>query len=227
MSGVYPSQRPEPRMPGPELRVILTLAILVHLVALATAMAAYPQPSLFLAALRNVFAPYTQSLKIDVVPPYYGGARWHLTHAGESDVDYSIVVEGKLPSGKTEKATFPSARGWPLISWKRQQTLADAAGSLTEDENRHGDLGLLLSPIAGDLLRQMGATDGKVTVRKHLLASIENMNSPNRAESDPSAAAYFETPYEATVLFQGDQVELLKTSSKGEVAPTAPGRKAR
>ena len=227
MSRDDPSQRPEPRMPGPELRVILTLAILVHLVALTTAMAAYPQPSLFLASLRNVFAPYTQSLKIDVVPPYYGGTRWHLTHAGDSDVDYSILVEGKLPGGKTEKVTFPSAKGWPLIAWRRQQTLADIAGNLSEDENRHGELATLLGPIAGDLLRQMGTTDGTVTVRKHLLASMENLKSPNRNESDPSAATYFLTPYAATILFEGDQVQLLKQTAQGENAPTTPSQKAR
>jgi len=210
-------------LPSQGVRTFVTLAIIVHLVAITVALGAYTEPSRLLIVLKKVFAPYTRTLKFDVVGRYYSGARWHLTHASETDVDFAVEVDAELPGGKTEAVILPpSVR--PGIRWRRYQTLANAAGSVAANDELQS---ILARSIAASALENLDAHRGTVTVRGHYLPSLKDFNSMDPARSNPMDKMYFANLYEAQVFAQAGQVELLKKSSAAEVAPRTSGGRSR
>jgi hypothetical protein len=207
-------------LPSPEVRGVVGLFIFIHLFCVALALASYANSSPLESRLMQVMGPYVSTLNFDLMPNLYPTGRFYLTHAENGDVDFSIEVESTLPDGTVEKVTIPEA-DLPLGQWRHYQALANAAGSMAISENVEP---VLLRSIAGAILRSAGASKGLVRVRDHKLVPIELADSSDPTIRDPLDRRYYSTVYEAHVLVSPTgQVDLVKRSAAGEVAPVQKG----
>jgi hypothetical protein len=205
-------------LPSAEVRGFIGLALFIHLFAVAVALTSYTFPSPLQERLRQVFGPYIGTLNFDLQPNVYPSGRFYLTHGLESDVDFVVEV---LVEGASEPVTVPLAGLWPGERRRRYQALANAAGALASGEEPEP---MLLRSIAGSILKQSGASRGSVRALAHKLLPIEAIGATDPAARDPFSPAYYNTVYEAYVLVSSTgQVDLLKKSAAGEVAPVERG----
>lgn len=206
---------------GHGVRTVVSLLIFVHLFLVAIAFTSYSSASALQQRLLQVFAPYLKTFSFDVNRTYGASARYHLTHALQTDVDYAVEVDAKI-NGRTEQVFIPPADIWPHQRRQRYQALANATGWLFEDPVAQS---VLPRAIAGGVLESLGASQGTIRVRAHYLVSLENMSSASPAQRDPYAPGYYNTVYEAAVLVSDGNVDLLKRSAAAETAPVDQGRK--
>jgi hypothetical protein len=209
---------PPPQLPwSPETRTWVSLLLFAHLFALFVAVSAYTRPSLLQERLHELFEPYLRNLHLTALPVSYPFARYHLTHAGPGDVDFSIEIDVDKPDGSTETVTIPAALQ-PLVRFRRYQALANAAGTLASDE--FGDeaaASILPKAIAASVLKRHEAGGGIVRIRAHGLPEIEDM--ANLATLAQAARDNVNNVYEARVIVSPTGVELLRQSTTLEAAP--------
>ncbi len=207
-------------LPSPEVRGLIGLFLFIHLFAVTVALTAYAFPSALQTRLMQVLGPYSATLNFDLAPNSYPSGRFYLTHAEASDVDFVLEVEGTLPDGAVETTAVPMARLWPGER-RRYQALANAAGAMASGEDVEP---MLLGSIAGSILKQWGASRGLVRVKAHTLLSIEVAGAGDLKARNPFDPRYYATVYEAHVLLSpSGQVDLVRKSAAGEVAPVEKG----
>lgn len=199
-----------------EVRSLVSLLLFVHLFAVFVAVTTYTRPSGLQERLHEVFAPYLRTLHLTAFPVTHPFARYHLTHALPTDVDFTCEVDFTGPSGP-QTVTIPERPLWPRIRLRRYQALANATGALTDEEADEDLGGILPRAIAGSVLKSNGATEGTFRCRAHYLPLIEQMSEVDGGRSAP--LENFRVTYEAQVIVSGGTVELLKKSTTLEVAP--------
>jgi hypothetical protein len=211
----------EPQPPqlqwSPETRTWVSLLLFAHLFALCVAVTTYTRPSLLQERLHELFEPYLRNLHLTAFPVSYPFARYHLTHAGPGDIDFSVEVDVDEPDGSTKTVTIPAALQ-PLVRFRRYQALANAAGALASDE--FGDdagASILPKAIAASVLKRHEAGGGIVRIRAHGLPELEDM--ANLATLAQAARENVSNAYEAQVIVGPTGVELLRKSTTLEVAP--------
>jgi hypothetical protein len=202
---------------SPEVRTWVSLLLFAHLFAVVVAVTTYTRPSGVQEQLHAFFGPYLRTLHLAVFPVTYPFARYHLTHASPSDVDFSCEVEIKNKNGSAEKITLPDLTLQPLVRYRRYQAMVNAMGSLAEGESNEELGSILPRAIAGSILKQRDAAQGTIRCRAHYLPAIETMASTQPGGRGP--ADNYRDVYEAQVFASGGGIELLKKSTTLEVAP--------
>jgi hypothetical protein len=202
---------------GPETRTWVSLLLFVHLFMLFVAVTTYTRPSTLQTRLHELFAPYLRNLHLTAYPVTYPFARYHLTHATESDADFFVEVDVQKPDGSSELVTIPADGLQPLVRFRRYQALADVAGTLASGELGEGASTILPKLIAASVLARHQASGGSVRIRAHRLPDIDvlfDLEAVARA-----ARENVNTTYEAQVITSAAGVELLRKSTTLEEAP--------
>lgn len=204
------------------VRTTINLLLFIHLFAVAVAVTSYTNPSSLQVRLRETLAPYLQSFNFDLVPNAYNAAIFHLTHATEDDVDFTIEIDGRRTDGTTPKQTIPPPGLWPPERRRRYQALANAVGALCGND----ELRLVLpSAIAGGVARQLALTKGSIRVRGHLLQDVTDFDSADPARRDPYGENFFRTALEGSVVISPTEAIVIPKAAAGEVAPVDKGQK--
>jgi hypothetical protein len=197
-------------LPSPATRTVVTFLLIVHLFALAVAMASNDGGSQLASRLRPLVRPYLQLLAMDL------SYRFALINGSEADLDYSFVTDLTLPDGSTKTVVVPdpalgSGQRFRRYSQLGRRTAVDAAqAELTGDDS---GVGIVPSAVGGWVLRSNNATSGTITCRGEVLRDM-----PGVAENRP---AEFREPYAADIKLSGNQVILNKRSGQSESAPAA------
>jgi hypothetical protein len=200
---------------SPEVRTWVSLLLFAHLFAVVVAVTTYTRPSGLQDQLHGLFAPYLRTLHLAVFPVTYPFARYHLTHAATSDVDFSCEVELKDREGALKTITVPELTLWPPVRYRRYQALANAMGTLAGEEGNEELASVLPKAIAGSILKEQGAVQGTIRCRAHFLPAMESMGTAASGRREPPT----NDVYQAQVFVSTGGVELLKKSTTLEVAP--------
>lgn len=198
-----------------EVRSFVSLLLFAHLFALVVAVTTYTRPSQLQQKLHDLFAPYLRNLHLTAYPVSYPFARYYLTHAMPTDVDFSCDVEFKTKQGAAETVSIPRSDLRPLVRLRRYQALANAAGTLADAEANEDYSAILPRAIAGSILKRHDAAQGTLRLRAHYIPQIEIMDDVAAGRRSPPVSG----TYEAQVFISGPTVELLKKSTTLEVAP--------
>jgi hypothetical protein len=216
MTATHP-QLPEPHW-SPEARTWVSLLIFAHLFAVFVAVTTYTRPSVLEERLHDLFAPYLRNLHLTSFPVTYPFARYHLTHASPSDVDFSIEIDVDKPDGSKETVTIPPPSLQPLVRFYRYQALANAAGTLAGGELADdASASILPKTIAASVLKRRDATGGVIRIRAHGLTDAADMASLTTLAQ--AGREKLNTAYEAQLIVGPAGVELLRKSTTLEVAP--------
>ena len=202
---------------GPEARTTASLLLFAHLFAVIVAVTSYTQPSFLQQRLHELFAPYLRNLHLTAFPTSYPFARYHLTHAQATDVDFVCQVEFESSDGTQQTVTLPAAGLQPLVRYRRYQLLANAAGALASYEVDEDAGSILPKTIGGSILKRHNVTQGVIRLRGHLLPEIEEMGSIESGNRQP--LENYSDVYEAQVIVSRGRVDLLRRSTTLEVAP--------
>jgi len=216
MTANHDPQPPEPQW-SPEARTWASLLLFAHLFAVFVAVTTYTRPSLLQQQLHGLFAPYLRNLHLTAYPVSYPFARYHLTHAASSDVDFVVEVDVQKSDGSTQTVTLPPAPLQPLVRFRRYQALANATGTLASGELDEAAASILPKVIAGSIIKREQAVGGTLRIKALGLSNVEDMT--NLAAVRRAAEQNQTTIYEAQVIVGPAGVELLKKSTTLEVAP--------
>jgi hypothetical protein len=215
-----PNDSPSPQVTwSSQARTAASLLLFAHLFAVVVAVTTYTQPSLLQRRLHDLCDLYVRNLHLTAYPVSYPFARYHLTHAMPTDVDFSCEVQLQGADGDARTITIPPSGLQPLVRYRRYQSLANAAGSLAEDALDDGSAGVLPKAIGGSILKRHGATQGEIRVRAHYLPEIEDMSGVESGNREP--LENFSDIYEAQVFVSDGRVDILRRSTTLEVAPAA------
>jgi hypothetical protein len=208
---------------SPEARTWASLLLFAHLFALVVAVTTYTRPSLLQDRLHGLFAPYLRNLHLTPLPVSYPFARFHLTHAGPVDVDFSVQIDAQKADGSTATVTIPPDVQ-PLVRFRRYQALANAAGTLASDELGEANASILPKAIATSVLAREDAGGGVLRIVGHGMPDFEDLASLEAVAR--AARENVSNLYEAQVIVSPGGIELLKKSTTLEVAPVegAPRR---
>ncbi len=212
------SPTPQPTW-GPETRSLVSLLIFAHLFALFVGVTTYTRPSDLQLRLHGLFAPYLRNLHFTAHQVSYPVARYYLTHALPTDVDFTCQVDFDGPEGVRQEVTIPPSGLQPLIRARRYQAIANAAGTMADPDANEDLASVLPKALAGAILKQHGATLGNIRLRAHYIPQIEDMGEVAAGRRAPPTNDI----YEAKVFVTGDSIELLKKANKLDVAPVQPG----
>lgn len=207
-----------------ETRTWVSLLLFAHLFAVAVAITSYTRPSNLQRRLHGVFQPYLRNLHLTALPNSYPYARFHLGHAGETDVDFRVEV---VPRGATDpEAVFslPQTPLQPLVRLRRYQALANATGTLGSGELGDAVPSVLPKAIAAYGLRELGAQGGEIRIQALGAPDFEQLNNPTAIER--ASRENVDNVYEAQVIVGPTGVELLRKATTLEIAPIeGAGRK--
>jgi hypothetical protein len=212
-----PERLPSPQLPPESVRGIVSLLLIVHLFAVAVGLAAYTSASSMERRVVTALAPYIRTFNFDLTHVFPAVARLHLTHAGPSDVDFTISGTVRLPDKQTVDWTLPRKGLRPAIRAQRDQYLANTIGSLMDRESEEQEA-ILPRAVAAAELHRHNAKSGSIKVTAHFLQEIEDIGGSDVSRRDPNNPSFFRDVFEADAIGPGN-VDLLKKSAKGEVAP--------
>lgn len=204
---------PEPGLPSPTIRTVVSFLIIVHLFAIFAALVFTPGMSSDLEqrfANVPILRQYRQALDMNL--PY----TYHLTFGGEDlDFDHQLEVDLELPDGSHKLVMIPPTTAWPRTRYNRYQMLAfNTALGVGQD----GVESILPQGITAGLLDQYGATRANFRCRVHLALGRDRI----QAGADPQAAETWRTVYDAAIWKTADgQIRLLKQESASDTAPSA------
>ncbi|MEX2113300.1 MAG: hypothetical protein WD845_08950 [Pirellulales bacterium] len=201
-----------------EARTIASLLLFAHLFAVVVAVTAYTQPSVLQQRLHELFDPYLRNLHLTAYPISYPFARYHLTHALPSDVDFTCQVQFESTDGPAE-FVIPPPGLLPPVRTRRYQLLANAAGALASSEVGDDSAAVLLKAIGGSILERHAAAQGSLKLRAHYVPELDDMPAVDAGRTAP--LENYATVYEADVLVSNGQVDILKKSETLEVAPSS------
>jgi hypothetical protein len=207
-----------PELPSEGVRGIVSLLLVVHLFAVVVVLASYTSASLLQVQLAKTLRPYTRTLNFDLTHVFPAVARLHLTHAGPTDVDFTVTGTANVKGAK-QPWQLPRPSLFPPIRANRDQALANVVGGLMDEENDEQEA-LLPLALASAEIRKAGAKSGAVTVTAHYLIELEDLKSLEAARKDPFDASHYRNVFQANVIQERNgSFSVLKSVGKGEVAP--------
>lgn len=213
-----PEQTPSPQLPSESVRTFVSLLLIVHLFAIGIAFFAYPSTSLLEGRIVRTLGPYLRTFNFDLAHVYPTAARPFLTHAGPTDIDYTVTGTVRLPDRTTVEWQLPRKGLFPLVRTQRDQALANTAGSLTDSQMEDMEV-ILPGALATAELQRNNAKSGTVKVTAHYLQEIQAIGGSEVNRRNPNDPSYFRDAFEATVLLGPSGVDVLKKAAAGEVAP--------
>ncbi len=214
----------DPPLLSPGVRSAISLVLFIHLFCLWVAMCSYVSPSGLQMRLRQVVGPYLRLFNFDLNHVTYSPNHFYLTHAQQTDIDFRVTVTTPTASGTAETTVLPEPDLWHTARYRRQLNLANTIGSIVGvDEANEAIEGILPQAVAATDMRRLGAAKNNIVVRGRYLPSLEQIESANAEESNPDSPRYFRDVFTADVFKVGDQINLLKASTRGEVAPVEKG----
>jgi|GEM_PF-7027759 len=206
-----------------ETRTWVSLLLFAHLFAVGVAITTYTRPSNLQRQLHGVFQPYLRNLHLTALPNSYPYARFHLGHAGETDVDFRVEV---IPRGVDDPKAFelPATPMQPLVRLRRYQALANATGTLGSGELGDAVPSILPRTIAAYALRQLGAQGGEIRIQALGAPDFDQLN--NLTTIERASRETVNNVYEAQAIVVPTGVELLRKATTLEIAPIEAGRNA-
>jgi hypothetical protein len=213
-----PERDSQPQLPPESVRGFVSLLLIIHLFAIGIGLAAYTSASPVERRLVATLAPYLRTFNFDLTHVFPAVARLHLSHAGPSDIDFTITGTVRLPDKQSADWTLPRKGLRPAIRAQRDQYLANTIGSLTDRESEEQEA-ILPRTVAAAELRRHSAKSGSFKVTAHFLQEIEDIGGSEVNRRNPEDASFFRDVFEANVLLGPGGVDLLKKAAKGEVAP--------
>lgn len=222
-------------LPSEGVRSLVSLLLIIHLFGVAVVLYSNASRSLTGDDPQRQANSLCQSLRVPFLVPYVqylfqdeasNQRNYRLTHDEFIDLDYRVTFDLKLPDGKVEKVVFPAEGLWPGQRRQRMQALANKAGQrLVLEQTLPGEENVLPRILAQQLVNKYGAKSGTIVIRGHQVIEPNRVDGTDVALADPMNAAYYMTPYEATLLVQNGTVKLLKATAAGETAPSARGNR--
>lgn len=192
---------------------IVSLLIVIHLFIVTIALSGNLARSQFQTRLLAFFAPYAQSLNIDLnFTPY------HLTHAMPSDADHRIEWRAADAEDDAPWHSMPDRGAKAGERYKRYQRLA-AIMSFFAERNDDSTVGVLARGVGTYVLNQEHVKPGQIRVRKHLPQSMSIVSSGTPDERDANSEVYFEEVYRANaIVTDATRVDIIKVQESGQVA---------
>ena len=211
---------------------LLSLAIIIHLCCVLTALASNFRRSSLLEKLVSLYSPYTQLLNLDPDRTPY-----HLTHGDPLDDDAVLVADlypdANLPVSEQQvqkTVTLPDRGTRWLESRRRYLALARAVQVNSPTDREPDDFeSALATSIARDVGRRlMDENDSRRAVvrclrrmsQPRILADLNPGFPPN----NPQAPEYDVTVLTADVWIDDDgQTQVARRAARSELAPLRPG----
>lgn len=213
-----PATAPVPDDLPPVWRSILSLFLFMHLFLAAIAVASNLAPAAWQMQVLSRFRMYTRLLNFDL-----NGARYHLTHATEVDVDHraEVLPAGAEASDAGQWLVLPGG-GWRgTESYQRSQRLAWRWAAEAQYE---GDPALYAQALGTYFVRQRGVEPAQLRCRRHFLQSQEEVTSGTAARRNPEDPSFFTTVYAANaIVSESGLVEVVRIDDVGQVAQPVTG----
>jgi hypothetical protein len=193
-----PSEPPVARTFSDLTRAAVTVALAVYLLGLVLSVVGNTGSgsSLLVRTIKGrLFAPW-------MVPPWLDlGFDYRLTYGMEEDADHGLEIRRQGDSKASPLRLPGRLTGERAARWRR---LARAMATVTDDSDRDG---LLAAAVGRGMFDDLNAQD--------LIVSVVRTPLPDRGE--PAAAPV--TAYSARVRMVGGDVQLIRSETRGEVAP--------
>jgi hypothetical protein len=219
-----PEQNHHERQPSSNVRSLISLALIIHLMMVLVAVSSNFFPSLTQRKLVTAFSPYLQPLNLNL-SNNYSLKLYHYTHGEPVHDDHFLEVEftGGPRSGETVR--LPDGQIHGLANCTRYLALARTLAAMQAQGNDEFLNKLTEQGLAPYFLQGEPETQAIVRVRRHAPMSRYAEAARQEAPLDPDAPAYFNTLYEANVTVAADgQVYLTKIEDAGQVAPLREGQ---
>jgi hypothetical protein len=198
---------------------VVTFLLIVHLICIAVALASYTRRSALQSRMLNLFAVYTRTLDLDpYVAPYHISQYDALSGVNPQDDELFLAFETTTDDGETQTYNFSDFGLSTPDSQRRFRAYATEMyyGINSEDPEAPA----FFARIAGGFaLRRMETDTGVLRLMRH-------MSQPRLLEElqpgfppDPSAAKYVVPLYEADILLDNEEVQVIKREPRTQVAP--------
>jgi len=211
------------------VRSVVSLLIFIHLFIVFVALAGYLAPSDLLLRMRRLFAPYTNTLFLDlstrddlheltegnIAGARLAPARLQQTYADTLDVDMELTVVVYDENGdEVETFTLPEPDSWGQ-NRRRQLALTATIGELWAIESLRTQLPVAIGQAVMD---RHGADRAYVRCRRHTLQNMDVVDSADPSLADPYDERWYQTLFEGDLTrFQG-QVGFLPRTAIGQAA---------
>jgi hypothetical protein len=193
---------------SPGVQTLASFLIFLQLFALAVGVTANESPSQLETALRarTGLRAYLELLAMDL--SYAFTLSYGPTTIPGGDSEAWIDVELDMPDGSKLTERLPPTGLWSRQRMRHYDLLARRSVSYLGNPTLEG---LVASDIAARLVKETGATAGKIYLRWRQLPTV-----PFTTTGDQTLTAY-----EARILASDGNVELLKIESASESAPAS------
>jgi hypothetical protein len=208
-------------------RSIVTLALCIHLLCVATVLASNFRRSPLQARLVSIFAAYTKLLDFDPdFTPYY----YTLGRLSDDDTWMAIdlYASADQPVSQQQIATtirLPEGGSHWLGDRRRAFQLAKLLAASADRENENDDVtGEIARAVGGWTMRQTKNQRAVVRCLRRMSQPFDlGTLNPGFPPDRPTDPAYDVAVYEADVWTDEDgQIQVQKRASRAEVAPRQP-----
>lgn len=159
----------------PWLRRAVSLAIVLHLMALVVAPLAVAPASLLSQKMWSVFRPYLEVL--------YLNHGYHF-FAPEPGPSHLVRYELRFDDGHVQQGVFPNAQEHrPRLLYHRHFMLSEFLNNLAIDEGRTELFDAVTKSYAEHLRHQYSAAEVTLHLRRHYLASPQHVSSGKRLDA--------------------------------------------
>lgn len=215
-------QRPPgtpPGFPDSTTRSVVSVILFAHLFVVLAALCGGLSPGRdgdqnLKERLREVVAPYSQSLNFDTT------ARYYLTHATADDVDCRIEYLPKAGDPNTATDWVILESGIPGSEQRqRYQRLAEILAGLGDRQS--DDAAAVVVAAIGEHLKSVRGDDIKqVRCFRHMLQERDDVDGTNEARRNPDDTSYFVEVYRAQLVrIGGGRIQARRVGTAGQESP--------
>ncbi len=205
--------------PSSALTTALSLALFMHLFVVGVMLASNWSVSTLQSRLLGLLRPYAQALNFDLnYTPFY------LTHGTLADVDHRLEYRAGLADEGTPWAVIGGGASPWGESAKRYDRWAKLMASYADQDLEQ--VPAEIARAAAEHVRSRTSTaPTQIRVRRHLLQTMDAAaGQDNNAQRNPHHESYFQTPYEANVLWDDqERATVAKVAGRSESAQPARG----
>jgi hypothetical protein len=212
-----------PKMPSPVVQQVVSLLLVLHLFCVVLALSTFTNRSGLQERLLDVFAPYTRTLYLAPSSPVYQLSRYDaLTGSFGQDDDHYVEIEFTNAAGEREIHTLDEGAIGESESKRRYREFAALMFlSSSEDRGNEYQLGELAKAAARYLMQKYDVDVATLRLKRHLSQPRSLSNLSEGFPPDPNSAQYKLTTFEADMIWDRDQDEMLlvKREDKAHVSP--------